>query len=411
MEIGPNKKNLRDKYMKMFSELSMLDKIKVILLTFIHSLVIELQHILYLSGLKKKTPLRESTEVDLRKFELSEKTRDLHLSEEDIQFFNDNGYVKPFKVISREEAFSLNKLLRERVMEGNVVYGPFPEMENEKRKQELKKLGVRDDLEARSWNRHFNIPEIMTLLSKDEISHRLESLFGKDVYLWRSQMFPLANGHQGTSLHQVTDFNFAMDKKVLRAEEGFPESLINLTVWIALDDVDNTNGALVMVKGSHHNNRFEQYVVNHEETFHTLSFRERLFLIFIRNISNDGDARFDRVKMLQYGIQRTDPDVLNHDKLVTINMKAGEALIFTSRTIHGSEPNSSGKERLAIAGRYTSSAVSVYPDSGDYREVNHFLPIKPVVLKKYRKKFKLTTVNEPAAAKKKQSDVENKELV
>ena len=55
-------------------------------------------------------------------------------------------------------------------------------------------------------------------------------------------------------------------------------------------------------------------------------------------------------------------------------MKAGEAIIFTSCTIHGSHTNQGNERRLALGGRYAGGSVNIYPED-EYVEDGHFHPV------------------------------------
>lgn len=389
--VGGNAKDVVIKYQKIFRAFPVATKAKVLLKTTMWFLIVQLAAILYKLGLLKKAVMQDNSEVDLRKVSYRREGENApgenFLSDEEISFFNDTGYIPPFKVISREEALALNPVIREKVMSGHIVYGAFPDMDQAERKAKVEKVGVRDDIEARSWNRHFNIPEIYDLMARKEITQRMASLFGDDVVLWRSQLFPVPAGGKGTALHQVTDFRFAMNKIVLKPKVDMPKSLINLTVWIALTDTDETTGAMILVAGSHKNNRFEQYGLNSKYYVTQLPWRDQWDIVFVRTVSNDPHARFDLMNLYTANFTRMDQDLVRPEMFRTMKMKAGEAIIFTSRTIHGSHPNRASHERLALGGRYTTPKVSVYPEEGEYKEVNHFQPLSPVLLDKYKKTF------------------------
>lgn len=386
IQIGPSQSEIFGKYLSIFSKYGIHMKCRILLKAMGLVVAGQLKKLLYFTKLIKSPDIADNTEVDLTQYAYRGGADRNYLSDEEIAAFNENGFIPPFKVVSREEALRLNEVIRKKVAKGNIVYGVFPDMEPGERDRKMASMGIRDDLESRSWNRHFNIPEVLDLLSKDEITHRLASLFGKDVYLWRSQLFPVPPAGKGTALHQVTDFRFAMNKTVLSAS-NVPKSLINLTVWLALDDVDETNAALIMIRGSHKNNKFEQYLINSKYLIACASLVDKMLISFVRCVSNDPHARFDFVNLLINVMQRFDKELINKDHIRTMRMKAGEAIIFTSRTIHGSHGNKTDAERLALGGRYTSSDVTVYPDEGEYREINHFKPLEPVILDKYKKTF------------------------
>lgn len=86
----------------------------------------------------------------------------------------------------------------------------------------------------------------------------------------------------------------------------------SMTIWCPLTNVDEKNGALQVVSGSH---RMNNYV------------RGRFF-----------DSPFENIR-----------DTVVKAKLTSIPMKAGEAIFFHSRLIHSSSPNFSNDTRVAAS--------------------------------------------------------------
>ena len=53
--------------------------------------------------------------------------------------------------------------------------------------------------------------------------------------------------------------------------------------------------------------------------------------------------------------------------MVTMEMRPGQAVIFTASCVHGSFPNTSEREtRMALAGRYVPTHVRVYPNQTSF---------------------------------------------
>lgn len=107
---------------------------------------------------------------------------------------------------------------------------------------------------------------------------------------------------ENSSLFPHQDWNFVNE----------PE-FDSVTIWIPLEDVDNINGNLQVLPKSHN---LDNYV------------RGRFY-----------DAPFRKTMK--------ESDIL--EKLVSIPMKAGDALAINSRLIHASPPNKSEKERIAVS--------------------------------------------------------------
>ena len=103
-----------------------------------------------------------------------------------------------------------------------------------------------------------------------------------------------------------------------------------LSCWIALDDVDRSNGAVEYVRGSHRG----------EELFRPQEF--------------GAAKRFEGMQLRQV------PDINAHRSeydIVSFTMKPGDVLVFHARTLHGSPPNDSPRVRRALSVRYTGDDV------------------------------------------------------
>jgi hypothetical protein len=83
------------------------------------------------------------------------------------------------------------------------------------------------------------------------------------------------------------------------------------TIWIPIQDTNEENGALRVIPGSH------QF--------------------------------FDSYRSNNIPVSYKGSEQLLWDNMLTINMKAGQALVINHAIIHGSSPNLSAKERLVIA--------------------------------------------------------------
>ncbi len=96
----------------------------------------------------------------------------------------------------------------------------------------------------------------------------------------------------------------------------------SLNMWCALEDVNEANGNMQMLRGSHR---------------------------FMKTIRGSGTPD-------QYEAQRE----LMQDYMTDIPMKAGEAIFFFHGILHGSSPNRSGKERVSIGLSLIEKDVPVY---------------------------------------------------
>lgn len=96
-----------------------------------------------------------------------------------------------------------------------------------------------------------------------------------------------------------------------------------LSVWIPLDDATAENGTLTVVPGSH----------------------QRDWRMVKRDLSG-GD---------EFGNAIEDTDWKNGD-VVTCAIKRGTAVVFSDRLVHGSTPNTAGRDRYAIISTYHAPA-------------------------------------------------------
>jgi len=103
-----------------------------------------------------------------------------------------------------------------------------------------------------------------------------------------------------------------------------------LSVWIPLDDASAENGTLTVVPGSHKRDwRMVKMNLPSGEFGHGIEEGEW----------KDGDV-------------------------VTCNIKRGTAIVFSDRLVHGSTPNTAGKDRYAIISTYHAPAADEAFDLG-----------------------------------------------
>ena len=100
---------------------------------------------------------------------------------------------------------------------------------------------------------------------------------------------------------------------------------VSITVWIALVDTDESNGALGFVKGSH--------------------------LFFDRLVGSPSP---------EFQTCTQGHEALLYQYLTFVPLKAGEAIAFDNRTIHGATANNTALLRTAVAMGMTPQAASLY---------------------------------------------------
>jgi len=203
------------------------------------------------------------------------------LSPEQIQQYESTGYVAPIPIFDEQEATSLLAELEE-------IEKAWPES--------LSTSGRN--------NAHYVIPLLDSISHNSKIVAAVASLIGSDVLIAGTTLFIKEPENEGfISWHQ--------DARYIGLE---PHDWV--TAWIALSDVNEDNGCMRMLPGTH-----KQPLIEHVDTF-------------------------DEKNMLTRG--QTVPNV-NENESLPVCLKPGEMSLHHPRVVHGSGPNLSGKRRVGFA--------------------------------------------------------------
>ena len=158
------------------------------------------------------------------------------------------------------------------------------------------------------------------LSTNPSILNYVEDLIGPDFFLWGGQFF-LKEPKDGSVVPWHQDAQY-WPLKPAKA----------VTVWLALYDTDEQNGAMKIVKASHHEGMF-----NHHQN----------------------DAKHLALN------QEVSTDQFNANDIISLNLKAGEISLHDDGLLHGSEANESDRRRCGITLRYSPVEVkadlSVWP--------------------------------------------------
>ncbi len=210
------------------------------------------------------------------------------LSLEETDQFRQQGYLGPYTLCSPEEMLKIHPEI-EKILETDAP-----------------------DHKRRVHNRHLDCPLIHNLATHPKIVHRMVSLYGPDLLLWRTRFFIKEPGAKEIPWHQ--DFN------------TLPiEPPIIISAWIAVDSVTQENSCLQIVPGSH------KKVIPHVTATPDMAFNHMCDLNFI--------------------------DTNNY---VNLEMKPGEFVLFNERTLHHSEANRSNKRRIGLAVRVILPIVKIF---------------------------------------------------
>ena len=167
------------------------------------------------------------------------------------------------------------------------------------------------DHKNRVHNRHLDNQLIHQVSTDPQIVKRMACLYGDDLLLWRTNFFVKESGAKEIPWHQ--DFNY------------WPlEPPIIVSAWIAIDQSTVENGCLKIIPGSH------RRVIPHLES--------------------KPNVQFTRMG---------DPDYIDLNNIVTLEMEPGEFILFNERTLHQSDPNHSSMRRIGLAVRVVIPIVKV----------------------------------------------------
>jgi len=175
---------------------------------------------------------------------------------------------------------------------------------------------------SRFHNRHLDFPLVYNLATHPSILERMTSLYGPDLLLWRTHFFVKEPGAKEIPWHQ--DFN------------TLPiEPPIIISAWIAVDSVTQENSCLQIVPGSH------RKVIPHVKATSDMAFGHMC-----------------------------DPNFIDQNNYVNLEMQPGEFVLFNERTLHHSEANRSNKRRIGLAVRVILPIVKIFRwDSPEHKTI------------------------------------------
>lgn len=235
------------------------------------------------------------------------------LSESEIRFYRQYGYVIPGFRLPMERVVALRTALK-RVISDNPQTRPeqLVSIHVTARGEE----GVRGD------------DEFMVAATNTEILNMVEQCIGPDIILWGCQAFCKPPG-QGMEVPFHQDGHY------------WPiRPLATCTVWIAIDDSKADNGCLQVIPGSHH----DAVLYRHSTT-------ARTDVVLNQEVC---DARFDA------------------SQAVNVELEAGELSLHDVYLTHGSQPNRSNRRRAGLAIRYMPGTSLFDRSSGnDYTSAGY----------------------------------------
>lgn len=248
----------------------------------------------------------------------------LGLTDEQVTFFKENGFVGPFDLYPPDEAPLLwNQAKIEMVLSANKPH----------------------ESTVINYDRHLDCDTLSAHVTRPEIVHKLRSLMGDDVLCWRSNIFKKDPGESGTGWHQVEHFvvgetTTSSAPSLTYTEPGAHVSQ-EITAWTAFSDSHKENGCLRFVPGSH----------------------KRWYYDESKSLSFDVESKTHDFFGYDYSELKLDPAWDPEDaNPVDMEMNAGQFVLFVAKCIHGSQPNVTDTPRLGYASRYVVPSVKAFDD-------------------------------------------------
>ncbi len=263
--------------------------------------------------------------------------KEFGLSKKELEDFRKNGFIGPFTLYDPKEMDTIRKKLRYKLMD---------------RSKSIYKIdnAISAINNISNYDRHLDIPFLIDHIKKPEIVHKLRDIIGKNILCWRSEWFAKYPGDKGTPWHQADTFKFLSGEPVLvwPQKEDFGGTL---SVWTALTDATIDTACLKFIPGTH----------------------EELYYDESKEVKYDPETVNDNFYGYDYQNLQKDPDWVPDESLaVSVEMKAGQFIIFWSTLMHASNPHKGNSDefRLGWVARYVPDIVTVYP--GNPSELSEF---------------------------------------
>jgi ectoine hydroxylase-related dioxygenase (phytanoyl-CoA dioxygenase family) len=213
------------------------------------------------------------------------------LTKEQIQQFNKKGYIFPLDVFSEDE-IAVHREYFNQLMEKTMKAGW-------------------NSYSINGW--HTRCPGIYDLALESRILDYVQDLLGENLICWATHYFCKTPGDgKRVSWHQDASYWPLTPSKTV-------------TVWLAIDDADEENGAMRVIPRSHLHGQ----------------------IAFERSAAEENNVLNQSVH---------DPEQYG-DPPVAFVMKAGQMSLHSDLLLHGSEPNLSNRRRCGLTLRFVSPDV------------------------------------------------------
>jgi len=260
------------------------------------------------------------------------------MSPDELKRFHELGYHGPFTVYEQDEIKRIWRRERIKLLDRSAaVYH-----------EEMAQSGVTN---IANYDRHLDQDFLADHIGQAAIVDRVASVLGPDLLCWRTEFFPKYPGDEGTDWHQADTFaNASGTPQILWPNDSDFGGTI--TAWCAFTDVTIETAAMQYIPGTHSTMFYDETKRMHYDPDK------------VNAMEKEGVPRgffgYD------YRELQVDPDWKpDESKAITMEMKAGQCIIFWSTLMHASHPHlgNTKEMRMAFVARYVPTAVRIYPDT------------------------------------------------
>ncbi len=265
------------------------------------------------------------------------------LSESELNGFHENGFAGPFTLYDPDEIKKTWSRVRLELMDrGAAVYNDD--------------AAISGATNIANYDRHLDHGFLARHIMREEIVRRVACILGPDVLCWRTEFFPKYPGDEGTDWHQADTFANASGAPQIQWPGG-SDFGGTITVWCAFTDSTADMGCLQFIPGTHRTMFYDETKAMHYDPSGNSGVA--------KNSVRRGFFGYD------YRDLQIDPDWSpDESKAVSMEMKAGQFIVFWSTLMHASHPHlgKTRRMRMGFAARYVPTCVRVYPDTTEIEE-------------------------------------------
>jgi len=228
-----------------------------------------------------------------------------HLTPEQINTYQEQGYLLPLDLFSPQEALNYRKEVENLETQYKDGVGEYP-------LNQFFRI-----------NGQIVIPLLAQIAQTPKLLDAVEDILGPDLLIWSCELFIKEAGTDKTvSWHQDLTY------------WGMGETDDEITAWIAFSDVSKEAGCMRFIPGSH-----KQKIVPHYDTFNEDNLLSRGQEIAV-NV-DENDAVYDE-------------------------LKPGQMSLHHGRLFHASGPNKSNDRRIGMAIRFVTPGVEHTNENKDF---------------------------------------------